>query len=445
MHVFPVLRKLERKWANELVVIGVHSAKFTTEKQTENLREAVLRNEIDHPVVNDRDFVVWQHYAVRAWPTLYFIDPRGKVIGRHEGEISFEVADDLVARIVAEFDARGQINRQPVRFAPARTRQTPLLLSYPGKVLADPAQDRLFVADTNHNRIVVVGTSGAVRDIIGSGAAGLADGDFATARFNHPQGLALDRDELYVADTENHAIRRIDLSARTITTLAGRGEQARRYHRGGKGRDVDLNSPWDVAIAGDTLYVAMAGFHQVWALDLHSLTIRPFAGTGHEGLRDGMASEAWLAQPSGLTVGNSHLYVADSESSAIREIDLEPPHQLRTLIGEDLFDFGDVDGVGSRARLQHPLGVTWYEGAVYLVDTYNHKLKRLDPTTREVRTIAGTGQPGHADGPVTLATFHEPGGLSAAEGKLYVADTDNHEIRVVDLDKGETSTLQLRQ
>lgn len=444
MHVFPVLRKLEKKWANELVVIGVHSAKFATEKQTDNLREAVMRQEIDHPVVNDRDFVVWQHYAVRAWPTLYFIDPQGKVIGRHEGEIAFELADDLVARIVGEFDTRGLIDRRPVQFAPERARQAPLPLSYPGKILADPTQDRLFIADTGHNRIVVAGVSGAVRCVIGSGQEGFADGNFATASFNHPQGLALDREELYVADTENHAIRRIDLSAGTVTTLAGRGEQARMFHRGGKGREVDLNSPWDVAIVGDTLYVAMAGFHQIWTLDLQTLTIRPFAGTGHEGIRDRMAREAWLAQPSGLAVGDGHLYVADSESSAIREIDLKPPNRLRTLVGEGLFEFGDIDGVGDRARLQHPLGVTWYEGAVFVVDSYNHKVKRVDPTTRTAQTFAGTGRPDFTDGDWTIATFHEPGGISAADGRLYVADTDNHAIRVVDLGRREVTTLQLR-
>ena len=107
MHVFPQLRKLEEKYSSELAVVGVHSAKFDAEKATQNVRQAILRYEIEHPVVNDAGFEVWRQYAVRAWPTLMFVDPAGKVIGKHEGEIQYDTFDRLIGEMIAEFDAEG--------------------------------------------------------------------------------------------------------------------------------------------------------------------------------------------------------------------------------------------------------------------------------------------------------------------------------------------------
>ncbi|CAI8020457.1 Protein SUPPRESSOR OF QUENCHING 1, chloroplastic [Geodia barretti] len=226
MHIFPQLRRLERKYAEELMVIGVHSAKFPNEKEKENLYKAVKRCELEHPVVNDAEFQVWQEYACRAWPTMMFIDPEGKVIGKHEGEMSYEDMDRLLGQMVAEFDEQGQLDRKPVAIAREPEPTTPL--SFPGKVLADETGDRLFIADTNHNRIVVASLAGKVTAVIGSGEEGLADGDFSSALFNHPQGMELEGDALFVADTENHALRKVDLVAGTVTTLAGNGNQGNR-------------------------------------------------------------------------------------------------------------------------------------------------------------------------------------------------------------------------
>ncbi|HLF03744.1 MAG TPA: thioredoxin-like domain-containing protein, partial [Dehalococcoidia bacterium] len=202
MHIFPQLRKLEHKYASELVVIGVHSAKFPNEKEGDNLRKAVQRYELRHPVVNDAEFQVWQQYACRAWPTLMFIDPQGKVIGKHEGELPYEAFDNILGEMISQFSAQGLLDRTPVSFQPDQAAAS--ALSFPGKVLADAASGRLCIADSNHNRILVAtldGPSAEVRQVIGSGQEGLADGSFATASFNHPQGLALAGDTLYVADT----------------------------------------------------------------------------------------------------------------------------------------------------------------------------------------------------------------------------------------------------
>jgi len=444
MHILPELKKLERRFARELVVIGVHSAKFPAERETENIRQAILRYEIEHPVVNDREMLVWRLYGARAWPTLVLIDPRGKIVGRVSGEITAEVFGAVIAEVIRTFDARGQIDRRPLRFDLERERAPEPVLSFPGKVLADGASRRLFIADSNHNRIVVASlVDGSVQEVIGQGEAGWRDGDFETAQFNHPQGMALRGETLYVADTENHAIREVDLKARQVRTIAGTGHQSRRpFHPGGPALQVDLNSPWDLVLLNDRLYIAMAGSHQLWVLDLTAKVVMPYAGSGYEGCQDGPLLEASLAQPSGVTSDGRRLYVADSEASAIRAVDLDPRGRVETLVGEDLFVFGDRDGPSPRARLQHPLGVAFHDGVLYVADTYNNKIKKLFPTVRQVVTFLGTGEAGLRDGERPL--FDEPGGISIAEGKLYIADTNNHAIRVADLQTGRVTTLELK-
>jgi DNA-binding beta-propeller fold protein YncE len=440
--VLPQLRKLERKYARELAVVGVHSPKFISERETDAVRQAVLRLNVGHPVVNDREFAVWQQYAVRAWPTLMFIDPAGKVIGKHEGELPLEAFDRLLDEMVAEFDAAGVLDRRPLDVAAdAAPSTTPL--RFPGKVLADERTGRLVVSDTGHNRIVIADLDGAVRQVIGSGEEGRADGPAPGASFYQPQGLALIEDTLYVADTENHLLRAIDLGSGAVRTVAGTGDQLMGERVGGVADRTALSSPWDLAVDDGVLYVAMAGTHQLWAMPLGRGTIAPHTGNGAEALVDGPLADASMNQPSGLAATGGRLYVADSEASAIRVVDLSRG-EIRTVVGEGLFEFGDRDGVGAATvRLQHPLGVAWHDGRLLIADTYNHKIKRLDPTTAECRTLFGDGVPGHQDGEALAARFSEPAGVSVARGRLYVADTNNHAIRVADLATGRVVTLEL--
>ena len=445
MHVLPQLRRLEERYPEELVVLGVHSAKFPPEREEESLRKAVIRYDIRHPVANDRDLEVWRRYAVRAWPTLFLVDPQGLVLGKHEGEVTFEAFDRVIGRVVQEYDRRGLLRRGRIVWPLEREKEAAgRPVAFPGKVLADAASGRLFIADSGHHRVLVATLDGEVRQVVGDGTPGLQDGALASARFRTPQGMALEGDLLYVADTENHAVRRVDLAAGRVETVAGTGQMATASMGAGPAREVPLRSPWDVAAAGGLVYLAMAGTHQLWALDPRAGVIRPFAGSGHEGLRDGPRSQAWLAQPSGLAVGNGRLFFADSETSAVRHVGLDDDGEVRTLVGIDLFDFGDVDGVGEEVRLQHPLGVAWANGVLYVADTYNSKVKRLDPETRECRTLFGDGGTGLRDGTGTEARLFEPGGLSAANGRLYVADTNNHVIRVAHLAAGRLETLEVR-
>jgi DNA-binding beta-propeller fold protein YncE/thioredoxin-related protein len=442
IHIIPDLKRLEEKYADELVVIGVHSAKFENEGETENIRRIILRYELEHPVINDRDFVVWNQYGAQAWPTLVLIDPDGKVLGYHSGEGVYEPFDRVIGGMVAEFDALGRIDRRPLALSLEREKQVDSPLLFPGKVLADPDGGRLFIADSNHNRIVVTDLSGQVLDVIGDGQPRLRDGNFANASFFRPQGLALaGGNTLYVADTENHAIRKIDLAGQLVETVAGTGRQEYMIVRSGPARTTNLNSPWDVLYHDGRLFIAMAGQHQLWVYDVAGEQIALHAGSGREALTDGRLLDGGLNQPSGLATDGQLLYVADSEASAIRTADISPHGQLRTIVGTGLFDFGDIDGQGDTVRLQHPLGIAFHEGRLYVADTYNSKIKRVDPATRESITFLGGSPSGWRDG--RQALFDEPGGVSIGQGKLYIADTNNHVIRVADLQTGLVETLVL--
>ena len=440
IHIIPDLKKLEAKYPNQLVVIGVHSAKFQNEKETENIRRIILRYEIEHPVYNDSEYAVWQSYGVRAWPTQVLIDPAGYIIGGVSGEGNYEVIDQAIAKTIEEFRKKGELNEEPLKLVLERAKVGDLPLAFPGKIVADANRDRLFIADSNHNRIVITKLDGTLVETIGTGDDGAADGPFDKATFFRPQGMALAGDNLYVADTENHLLRRIDLKTRTVETIAGTGQQSREYFKTGPGRTVALNSPWDLELIDRVLYIAMAGPHQIWKMDLEKNEVSTFAGSGREARLDGPLLTSGFAQPSGIATDGKNLYIADSESNIIRAIDISGGI-VKTIVGGDLFEFGDVDGSGDEVRLQHPLGVISYGEKLLIADTYNHKIKQLDPKKETVTTLFGTGKPGQQDG--TSSSFYEPGGLALANDKLYIADTNNHAIRVVDLKTKRASTLRI--
>ncbi len=443
IHIIPDLKRLEEDFPESLVVIGVHSAKFTTEGQLESIRQAVLRYGIDHPVVNDVGLPLWNTYGARAWPTLFLIDPLGNIVGYHAGEGVYDILRPAVVTMEYEFREAGLLDETPLDLLLERRALVPSILSFPGKVLADEAGDRLFIADSNHNRIVVTTLAGEIRFAIGSGAAGIADGPFETASFYRPQGMALSEDgrTLYIADLENHAIRSADLEAGTVSTIAGTGSQGMAYPTGSPGLETALNSPWDLLLHEGNLFIATAGLHQIWVYDIANDRVDVFAGSGLEGIDDGLPLEASLAQPSGFATDGDLLYFTDPESSAVRQVGFDPDAGLSTIIGTGLFDWGDVDGAYPKALLQHPLGIAFHNGLLYIADTYNQKLKVIDPVNKLVATWAGDGRLGWADGTGAEVRFAEPSGLSIANGRLYIADTNNHLIRVGDLVTGEVTTL----
>jgi DNA-binding beta-propeller fold protein YncE len=374
------------------------------------------------------------------------IDPAGKVIGSVAGEGHGDLLDAFISKTIKVFDETKQIDREKTIGKVEKLSTTSL--RFPAKITAQPETKRLFIADTNNNRILVSTADGTIKATIGNGKETLADGNFAECSFHMPHGIAASGDMLYVADCENHAIRKIDLAAGKVETIAGMGKQG--HNNGGPAASTPLNSPWDVALSpdGKLLYIAMAGDHRIWVLDFAAKETRVLAGNGREDIVDGRFEQSSYAQPSGLALHDDTLYIADSEASGIRALDLKD-RTASTIIGFPnlaqgrLFTFGDVDGPLGTAKLQHALGIVYSEGKLYVADTYNHKIKIVDPEKKIATTFLGDGKPGAENG--KSPRFYEPGGLTIMDGKLYVADTNNHLIRVVDLKSKEVSTLELKK
>ncbi|KQK21966.1 hypothetical protein BRADI_1g64267v3 [Brachypodium distachyon] len=463
MHVLPDLEFIEKKYKDEpFTVVGVHSAKFDNEKDLEAIRSAVLRYDVTHPVVNDGDMYMWRELGVNSWPTFVVIGPNGKVLAQISGEGHRKDLDDVVGAALEFYEERKLLQNNSLPLALEKDRDNRLItspLKFPGKLAIDVQNNRLFISDSNHNRIVVTNLDGEFICQVGSSEEGLLDGQFDTASFNRPQGLAYNskKNILYVADTENHALREIDFVNETVRTLAGNGTKGSDYKGGGRGTNQVLNSPWDVCYAPseETVYIAMAGQHQIWKHNTSDGVTEVFSGNGYEkNLNGSSPTNTSFAQPSGISLDPElqELFVADSESSSIRGVSLKSGGS-RLLAGGDplfpdnLFRFGDHDGTGSDVLLQHPLGVVYAsDNQIYVADSYNHKIKRLDPVTKKVITIAGTGRAGYKDGPALSAQLSEPAGLvEVGEGRFLVADTNNSTIRYIVLNErgAEVRTLDL--
>ncbi|MGF1673451.1 MAG: thioredoxin-like domain-containing protein [Rivularia sp. (in: cyanobacteria)] len=427
LHVLPDLKYLEQKYKDRITIIGVHSAKFDHEKEIANIRQAILRYDIEHPVLIDNNFRVWQEYTIKAYPTFVIIDPQGYIVATLTGEGKCQILDELITKLIQQHQEKSTIDFQQLDFI-LEKQKAPLItpLAFPGKVLA--TDDKLFIADSGHHRIVVSNLNGKILHLIGSGKPGLKDGNFEETQFFSPQGMAFDKSTsiLYVADTANHAIRKIDFKHNKIETIAGTGKQNLNF------KDINfkvcssaletaLNSPWDLVKLRNKLFIAMAGCHQIWELDLSTNLIKIYAGRGAESCFDGELSESAFAQPSGITTDGNELYVADSEVSSIRVINLKT-QQVRTICGSgDLNAFGDVDSQGFDVRLQHCLGIEYAQDYIWIADTYNHKIKLVNPVTGDCKSLLGDSY------------LCEPSGISIFDGDLYIADTNNHLIRQVNL------------
>jgi DNA-binding beta-propeller fold protein YncE len=418
MHVIPVLRRIEEEYASSpVVVLGVHSAKFDAEKDAARVLEAMRRYDVAHPVVVDRDMQVWEAFAVRSWPTLVVVRPDGTIAAVAPGEPDPAALERLIGDELAAAQRRGQLAPSPFAFRAAGHAESGAL-RYPGKI-AVSAKGKIAIADSGHNRVLVVDPGGRVLSAIGSGRAGYGNGAFEEAAFDDPQGLAWSgENELFVADARTHTVRGIDLTRREVREIAGTGvlgEAPLDRRRGATA--CALRSPWDLALDGRRLYVALAGSHQIALVNLDARTIEPVAGNGVESIDDGPFEVATFSQPSGLALDarSRMLYVADSETSSVRVLDLDR-RTVRTLVGHGLFDFGDRDGPCDTARLQHDLGVALSpQGALVVADTYNHKLKTVDRESGATTTFFA-------------GDLAEPSALAWANGEWLVCDTNHHRI-----------------
>ncbi|XP_068239401.1 NHL repeat-containing protein 2 [Palaemon carinicauda] len=480
MHILPDLEALEELHPpekGEVLVVGVHSAKFENERVSANIKAAIERYHIHHPVVNDPKAKMWHELGIACWPTLLILGPNGQPLFVLVGEGHRERLQLFVEGAISYYSKLDALIRRPFVVAPSTHVNATGELLYPGKVATYPGG--IVVSDSGHNRILLLDKSGTVKKVIGSGLQGFNNGSFSDASFRNPQGIVYHHpDTIFVADTDNHSVRKIDIVSEEVTTFVGTGKQGFDFDGGQEANKQAISSPWDVCMArsldqtgecGDNLLIiAMAGTHQIWGVFLtegkwfkgssySSMTAVRLAGSGAEENRNtSYPFRAGFAQPSGVTLGSlagqSMVYIADAESSSIRRFSLTDG-AVKGVVGAardpmDLFAYGDIDGSGVDAKLQHPLGVAALNENLYVVDSYNHKIKFVQPEgkTYRVTTIAGSGIPGNSEGIGESAQFNEPGGICVCkeDGCLYIADTNNHSIKVMSLKDNQVTELNVK-
>jgi len=405
---------------------------------------AIERYSINHPVIADNDFVLWKKYGISGWPGFVLLDGEGNLIMKTGGEGNRELLKRSIQNAIETGKKNGTLsNKKKIIELKQRSTGT---LRFPAKLDYSKETGLFAVSDAGHNRVIVFtldSNKASVKHIIGSGRAGFSDGSFEASEFSNPHGIVFRDNKLYIADTDNHSIRVADLDKKSVKTISGNGKQGYIRSYSGDPLKVSLSSPWDLAFDGDDLYIAMAGIHQVWKYSSVKNSISSFAGSGYENIKDGSLQDAALAQPSGLSISNGFIYFADSEVSGIRSIDIQKK-TVSTIAGKGLFVFGNKDGSLKTALLQHPLGLDVSGDSIYIADTYNHSIRIIDIAKNSIGTLIGYNSLGTCninEKSCNYLQLYEPEDVIYVKGKLYIADTNNHLIREYDFSKASLTDI----
>ncbi len=443
MRVLPQIKELERELGNKLTVISVHSGKFDNQKDFNSITKATLRHDIAHAVLDDSDLKIWNSFAVKAWPTLVLINPRGNIKKTYTTENDITGLAHDVKKLTNKF--RYALNRDALPLLLEKNKIAKCVLNYPTKIeftknfpFKSHNAPAFFIANSGQNNILVVSLSGEIIWQIGSGKSGFSDGNFETAEFNMPEGMLYDAGKLYIADSGNHSIRLVNFKEQAVSTIVGSGNKGSIISATETdAKDTELASPTDLEFypSANHIAIANAGTNQILQYDIVKQKISILAGSGNEGIIDGKYPQNSLAQTSDLAAYNDKLYFVDSESSSLRV--LEKDGDVKTLIGKGLFDFGNKNGNKDQALMQHPLGLTADDTGVYIVDSFNHAIKKYDVTSGEIRNVIG-GIKGESLGGSANTKFDEPEGIISVFDRFYVVDSNNN--RIVIISRGKLSS-----
>ena len=427
LHANQKLQKLKQQYGDQILIISIHTPKFDNEKNLQTLRRNVLRFEMEHPVVNDTQRLLAKSYQVKAWPSFVVLNQQAEIVGKTVGESRVRLIAKAVKKILKEEENKHLPVSLPMALEKNKTLHHFLLA--PTKI--DINKEYVAISDSLHHRIIMTDHQGKIQHIYGGQQKGLKNGQAQKAQFNQPQGIALTNNGLYIADSGNHLLRFIHFKNNIVTTIAGGAKHIEllgTFDTPIHATKTALSSPWDLSLKDNQLYIAMAGSHQIWRYNIHDQTIQIFAGTGKEGLDNGHYDDASFSQPFGLSAYRNKLYVADSESSALRVINLQT-QQVSTLTGTGLFDFGDQDGTIKQAKLQHPSAISPFKAQQFLIsDTYNHKIKQLDLKHQQITTLIGNGKAGINESESQADSLNEPNDIAIFKDLILIADTNNDRI-----------------
>ncbi len=443
------IKKIEEQFGSKLLVIGVHSGKFDNEKDLAEIKKAIIRNDITHPVVNDPDFRIWNSFSINAWPSLVLINPRGKIEKVYVGESESMEVKSGIKKLISKF--KYEVNRDPLPIVLEKNTVVSNVLEFPTKLeygadftYKSRSAPAIFISNTGKNNIIVTSLSGDIILKIGSGIRGLQDGSFDSAAFNSPQGLLYRAGKLYVADSGNHALRQIDFKSGKVTTLIGSGQKGSVILSAAEvsdGKSFDLASPTDIEFFPnyDNIAIANSGTDQILNYNISKEWVSVLAGDGSQGIMDGKYPNNILAQTSDMSVYNRKLYFTDSESSSLRVMD--EAGEVKTLIGKDLFKFGRKNGGKQEALMQHPMGLMVDDTGAYISDSFNHIIRRYDLSSGQISTLVGGKKRGDNLGSGSATEFDQPEGIISVLNNFYVVDSNNN--RIVILNRGNFNSTIL--
>lgn len=412
-----------------LEVVVVHSGKYDSERITDNIRNAVIENNITFPVVNDSAFTLWGAYGIEAWPSNILINPDGAIVARSQGA---ELSNSIQSEISKH---KGKLKTYGAHSGSELQRFRQGLMLYPSFIESDHIFS-LFITESRGHRILQADFSGTVEQAIGTGKQGYRDGNLHNAQFSFPKETAYDAKDsiLYIADSGNDAIRAYHLKTGEVTTVLGNGSRQMSNPKSIQGTEQGLNQPTGLELVGNDLYIAMTGWNQIWKLDTKTSLAEPVAGSGKFGFEDGKNLKCTLAEPFALTSDpEGIIYFTEMQSSAVRML---KNRSVSTLVGTGVFEFGDVDGRSNKAKLQGPSGIVYHNDNLYVADEYNNKIKKVDPYSGKTETLLGA--PSNPN-----KKFNHPSGIAVLRNELFIADKYNQLIWRYAPGTGDTEIYQI--
>lgn len=405
------LQALCARYPQRLRALAVHVPRFDHEREARRMLRRIHRHGVRLPVALDADWVAWQQFGLRVWPTVLLVDAAGRVVARIEGDGPLVELEAPVQAFESDAAPEGD---GPSASPRAREPDSPLRFPV-GLAVND---QYLYIADSGRHRVLECTHAGRIVRQFGSGDEGFMDGILGQAAFRRPHGLTLLREMLYVADAGNHAVRRINLRSGDVDTLCGSGRRGEpREGQVFDPRAVSLDAPQAVAVTGDQLHIALAGDNRIWSFDLGRAHLTFRAGSGELAVRDGAGAAAAFAQPVALAAVQQKLYVCDGAGSAIRAMQLRE-NSVQTLVGQGPWEFGHADGPRAIAQLQEPQAIALDPDAplLWIADTGNDRLRSL--------RLGGGELTSH----LLPQPLHGPAGLAVGAGAVWIADTDAHAV-----------------